>query len=402
MTEAAAAPLPGQIPLWARIAVAAAGALLFLIALAFLPLPVPPYLDFQVLYHANMGLLRGIAVYDHAGQVSMIARLAGVAPERVYVLPFPYPPWYALSTLWLAWLPIQVAARLWFGISLLLVIASSWLLTDGWAPVKRLIAAFLAVVFVPVIGSLFVGQYGFPVLLGAALMVYALKHERALLVGLAAMLLTFKPHVGGLILLCVLLWLWQRKDRFSRRALLYILGAAILLFCLGFLADPAWPVSYIRSLLGFQTTPGVGRCDQCSSLSVLLAEWLRAGAVLHAALFIGIGILCALAALWLLTRRVALRDAFTLVAVPVLIVLLASPYLLKYDFVLLLIPLALLAGRLRGLGGWLLFGVAYTLPVLALALPPRAGDLVLVLSAVILLAALYSRKQPLDVSLPAA
>ncbi len=69
-----------------------------------------------------MGLLRGISPYDHAGQVNLIAQLAGVAPEQVYSLPFPYPPWYALIAVWLAWLPIEAAARVWFGIGLMLVL----------------------------------------------------------------------------------------------------------------------------------------------------------------------------------------------------------------------------------------------------------------------------------------
>lgn len=74
----------------------------FCLLIAFLPLPLPPYLDFQVLYHADLGLLQGIPLYDRAGQAEMIANLAGVTPDHVFVLPFPYPPWYALSTIFLA------------------------------------------------------------------------------------------------------------------------------------------------------------------------------------------------------------------------------------------------------------------------------------------------------------
>src|SRR5512146_1939721 len=110
-----------SLPAWMRGILAAVGALLFLGALAVIPVvPVQPYLDFQVLYQTNMGLLRGIPVYDHAGQVQMIAQLAGVTPQQVHLLPFPYPPWYALFTVWLAWLPISTGARVWFGINLLL------------------------------------------------------------------------------------------------------------------------------------------------------------------------------------------------------------------------------------------------------------------------------------------
>ncbi|HET6845222.1 MAG TPA: hypothetical protein VFH29_00215, partial [Anaerolineales bacterium] len=88
-----------------RIALAAL--VLLLIAAAAAAVPIQPYQDFQVLYHADMGLLRGIPLYDRAGQVQMIAEIAGVAPSQVYVLPFPYPPWNALSTIWLARLPVD-------------------------------------------------------------------------------------------------------------------------------------------------------------------------------------------------------------------------------------------------------------------------------------------------------
>ncbi len=390
------------IPAWARAALAATGIALLLGVLAIAPLPLPAYLDFQVLYQSNMGLLRGIALYDHAGQVNMIAQLAHVQPEQVYILPFPYPPWYALSTLWLAWLPIAAAARVWFGIGLVLLIASTWLLSDGWHPIKRLAAAVLAVFFVPVLGSLMVGQYVFPVLLGCALMVHALRRESAAQAATAAALLTFKPHLGGLILLAAFAHLWLRRDAFGRRALIYILIAGVLLFGLGFLADPAWPIDYLRSLAGFQQDSGVTSCALCSSLPVLVSEALNSSGGLAGALGIAALILFGLLVLWLLRRRVALRDPATLIGLAVLIVLLASPYLLKYDFVLLLVPLMLLAGKQRSAGGWLLLATAFLLPLVTLAVPRRAGDLVLALCAAALLVMLYREKPLLDVSPPAA
>ncbi len=401
MNAAALRPV-NPIPAWAKVALAAAGIALLLGALAVLPLPLPAYLDFQVLYQSNMGLLRGIALYDHAAQVNMIAQLAHVPPEQVYILPFPYPPWYALSTLWLAWLPIASAARVWFGIGLLLLIASTWLLSDGWSPVRRLAAAVLAVFFVPVLGSLMVGQYVFPVLLGCALMVHALRRQNAGEAAAAAVLLTFKPHLGGLILLAVLVHLWLRHDAFGRRALLYVAVAALLLFGLGFLADPAWPVHYARSLLGFQQDSGVTSCALCSSLPVLISESLGSSRGLAGALVIAAVILAGLIAVWLLTRRTVLRGPEMLIGAAVPIVLLASPYLLKYDFVLLLVPLMLLAGRQRSLGGWLLLAAAFLFPFVTLAVPRRPGDLVLAACAALLLVMLYRQPRLLDVSHPAA
>ncbi len=399
--KAATVRPPVPLPKGSKMALAAAGIVVLLGALALLPLPLPAYLDFQVLYQSNMGLLRGIALYDHAGQVNMIAQLAHVQPAQVYILPFPYPPWYALTTLWLAWLPIATAARVWFGIGLLLLLATTWLLSDRWPPLKRLAAAVLAVFFVPVLGTLMVGQYVFPVLFGCALMLHALRRESAAEAAAAAALLTFKPHLGALILLAVVAPLWLRRDAFSRRALRYIVAAAVLLFAVGFLADPAWPVDYVRSLAGFQQDSGVTSCELCSSLPVLISESLG-GRGLAGALGVGLVMLCALVALWLLRRPFVLRDPALLISASVLIVLLASPYLLKYDFVLLLVPLMLFVGRPRGVGGWLLLAVVFLLPFVTLAVPRRPGDLLLALCAAALLIMLYREQRPLDVSLPAA
>jgi hypothetical protein len=100
-----------------------------LLAITYLPLPIPSTLDFQAMYHANLGVLRGIPLYDWDGQIGMIADMAGVTPSQVILNPFAYPPWYSLLTLPLALLPIQVAARLWFAVNLLIVIVFSWLAT---------------------------------------------------------------------------------------------------------------------------------------------------------------------------------------------------------------------------------------------------------------------------------
>jgi hypothetical protein len=392
-----------RMPGWAKAALAACGISIFLIILALIPvLPIPPYLDFQVLYQVNMGLLRGIPVYDHARQIQLIAALAGVGPEHVRLLPFPYPPWYALTTLWLAWLPIAVAARVWFGINLLLLLASVFLLTEAWSLLRRLPAFALAVLFPPVLGSLLVGQYGFPLLLGAVLMIHALRHERAVLTAVAAALLTFKPHLGGLLIVAVLIHLWQRKDAFGTRALRYTFIAAGLLFFAGFLADPAWPLTYFRSLVGFRSDSDVSSCGLCAGLPSLIALQMGAQRGLAVALVIGITVFVAIGLLWALRRREIIQEPERLMAVSSLIVLLASPYLLNYDFLLLLVPLALLAGEKRGLTGWTLIGILYVAPFLAVGLLGRQGNFIFAICALVLMGLVYRETRPLDVSVGTA
>ncbi len=422
----------------------------FFIALALLPLPLPPYLDFQVIYHANMGLLRGIPLYDHAGQVNMIAELARVRPEQVYTLPFPYPPWYALSTIFLALLPIDAAARLWFGLNLSMLFVSVWLLSQTEsddssrrkqspeashpAPAlhfrtEAIVPYLLAILFLPVFGTLFVGQYTLPVLLGAALWTYAVRRENEYLTALASVLLTFKPHLGGLLLLAALIHLWYRRDSFGRRALTYAIGAGTLLFLAGFLADPAWPTNYLQSLLAFRNDTGVTSCDLCASLPVALARLMTGQSSLAPALWIGLGLFLVLLAALVWTRRTILLAPRWLMAFAILAALLVNPYLLNYDFVLLLflisslhpivrfgvqelVPAGLDSIPLRGtepsdsklkpvIYRGLLF-LAYALPYLALGLWGREGNFAFSISALILLALTFHDTRQLDDSPRAA
>jgi hypothetical protein len=353
-------------------------ALLVLLAVALAPLPIRPYLDFQVLYHADLGLLRGIPIYDHIGQVNMIARLANVAPAQVFVLPFPYPPWYALSTLWLALLPIDLASRVWFGLNLIFLFLALWVMTDGLRVSRRFPLSFLGIIFLPVLGSLFVGQFGFPVLLGAVLLSRALERKQAALTALAAALLTFKPNLGALIILIMLVYLWRQKDDFSKRALVTSLILGVILFAVGFLASPLWPLDYFHSLSGFQS---VSQCHQCASLPMTLAALVGGGFSLAVPLGL---ILLVLLAGWLVLRWKQLSaEPGLLVAAGILVTLLVSPYLQNYDFVLLLIPFIVSARAGHG-RDWIWLAVAYALPLVALPLYGPGGNLALVLSALIL------------------
>jgi hypothetical protein len=372
----------------------------FILVLLFaflVPLPIPPYLDFQVLYHANLGLTQGIALYDRAGQAEMIARLAGVTPKQVFILPFPYPPWYALATLPLALLPIETAARLWFGLNLSMLLASVWLLTDGWKPALRLASFLAAIVFLPVIGTLYVGQFVFPVLLGASLMTYALRRENIFLTALAAALLTFKPHLGGPLAAAALIYLFLRRDDFSRRARTAILVTAILLFAFGFLADPAWPVNYLHSLLGFRDIPGVSSCGLCASLPVGLVALLTGQTDIGPALPLGVALFVLLFAALTRFRREIFQKPESLVSASILITLLADPYLLNYDFALLLVPLLLIVSSARR-AEWFCLILAYLLPPFFIGIFGRSGSLYLPLAALLLLSLQVTRVKPIDVS----
>jgi hypothetical protein len=360
-----------------------------MLAAAYAPIPVPHTLDFRVIYFANKGLMFGAQLYDQAAQEQVIANLAGVSSEQVTLHPFPYPPWYALITLPLAHLPIMAAARLWLELNLVMLLLSVWFLTDEWESRKRLVAFIAAIVFLPVLGALYVGQYVFPVLLGLALLTFALHHKRPALIALAAALLTFKPHLGGLVLLALIIYLWGHRSTFGKRALWMTIALGVFLFGIGFLADSAWPVRYLHSITGYGKIPGVQTCEICASLPITVAKWLNLPGMQPASLIAGLLLLLLLGLIF--WKRSMWMLPGPMVAGVTLVTLLVSPYLLNYDFVLLIVPVFILAGQAKKQLDWFLIGVAYILPWLGLGLFGRQGNIVLILSTFLIAVRLYQR-----------
>ena len=154
-------------------------AFLMLMVALKVPMPLATNSDFKVIYYTDQSLTLGINVYDHAAKINMINEVYGTSIDENFMPQFAYPPWYALSTFYLGLLPIQKAAVLWFEINLVMLFLSVWFLTDGWKPLYRLLAFPAALFFFPVLGTLAIGQYDFPVLLGVSMLVFAIKHKRA-------------------------------------------------------------------------------------------------------------------------------------------------------------------------------------------------------------------------------
>src|SRR6185503_17909011 len=236
--------------------------ILFLIA-SYVPSSLPANSDFSAIYNTDLALVHRVPIYDLEKVRALAVQYINFPPEKFFLARFPYPPWYALSTFYLGLMPSQAAATLWFELNLVMLFLSIWLLTDGWSGRWRLIAFPLALFFFPVLGGLAVGQYDFPVLLGTALWIYSLRRENVPLTVLGAVLLTFKPHVGALILLSGLGWLLVSKKDFGRRVIRPLVIAGIGIFALGFIADLTWIVSYPKMLLGYQNEGNVSACSEC-------------------------------------------------------------------------------------------------------------------------------------------
>jgi len=365
-----------------------AASIMLAIAL-YVPNSLPVNSDFSAIYNTDLALVNGVPIYDLPAVEAIAVKASGLPPEKFFLARFPYPPWYALSTFYLGLLPAQAAGTLWFELNLVMLFLSVWFLTDRWHPRLRLIAFPLALFFLPVLGALSVGQYDFPVLLGASVLIYSLRKENMALTTVGAVLLTFKPHIGALILLSVLVYLIASWSSFGRRAMRSILIAGGFLFIIGFVADPAWPISYPSMLLNYQGEGNVASCSECASLPVWLSRWFFDGSPAKAAL-IAAGLLIVLIGMFFVRRNVSLKSPALLILSTLLITLLVSPYLYNYDFILLLVPFAVLANS-GNVVQKIIVVICYLVPTFAIAIYGRDGNISLIVATILIASLLYLR-----------
>lgn len=363
--------------IWIPILIVVAGALL-LAAAIFVPNSLPSHSDFSAIYNTDLALVHGIPIYDIPAVEALAQKASGLPPEKFFLPRFPYPPWYALSTFYLGLLPAPAAATLWFELNLLMLFLSVWFLTDGWPPRVRLFAFPASLFFLPVLGGLSIGQYDFPVLLGASMLLYSLRRESLPLTVLGAVLLTFKPHIGALVLAALLIHLAFRRDAFGRHALRSILVAGVFLFLVGFIADPAWPVSYPGMLLSYQGEGNVATCSECASLPVWISRWFLDGS-LSAAALVAVVLLILFALVLLMARRTLLNSPSLLLTFALLATILVVPYLYNYDYMMLLVIFAFLIQADRGVLSRLILAVSFLVPTIALVLMGRDGNISLLM-----------------------
>lgn len=365
----------------------------------YVPTSLPAHSDFSALYNTNLALVNRIPIYDLEAVEEIAVGASGIPPDKFFLARFPYPPWYALSTFYLGLLPAQAAATLWFEVNLVMLFLSIWLLTDGCSGRLRLFAFPFALFFMPVLGALSVGQYGFPVLFGASILIFSLRYKKIALITLGAVLLTFKPHIGALILLSALIYLIVSRNNFGRRTMRSVLWAGVFLFIIGFIADPAWIVSYPKMLFNYQGEGNVASCSECASLPVFLARWFFDGSLEKAAA-IAVLLLVVLVGIFFMLRKVLLKSPELLIASALLVTLLVSPYLYNYDFILLLVPFAVLA-RMDGITQKIVVIVCYLLPTFAILSLGRDGNSSLLVVTVLLASLLYISARNLQVDVPA-
>lgn len=363
----------------------------------YVPNALPVHSDFSAIYNTDLALVNRVPIYNLPKVEALAVRYAGIPAENFFLARFPYPPWFALSTFYLGLMPVKAAGTLWFELNLVMLFLSVWLLTDGWSGRLRLIAFPLALFFLPVLGALSVGQYDFPVLLGTSLLIYSLRKENVVLTTLGAVLLTFKPHVGALILLSVLIYLIGSRNNFGRRVMRSVVVASAFLFLVGFIADPAWIISYPKMLLDYQSEGNVSACSECASLPVWLSRWFLDGSLTNAA-WIAVLLLILLVTAFYLVRSALMKSPELSLSGALLVTLLVSPYLYNYDFLLLLVPFAVLIHK-SNLMQKVIVILCYLVPTFAIILYGRDGNISLTVVSVVMTFLVYLRMKNLLLTL---
>jgi hypothetical protein len=298
--------------------------------------------------------------------------MQSVLPQGAALPLYVYPPWYALSVFFLGWLSPEQAARVWLVLNGLMLVTAILLLTETWSDFKRVLAVAFSFVLLPALGLLWVGQFAMPVLLGGALFLSGARRQSAWRVAAGLLLMTYKPHVGVLMLAVGGLWLLLEVRPWSRRALAFsFMGGAIILAG-SFIYDPSWPSNYLAALRGFGSLSTFVICDLCAGVSTSLVRLFVGQPDTGLAVWISAGFFLLLCG-WLLWKRISLREELPrLLAISAAAILFLNPYLMNYDFIMLLLPLAYLCTESEK-KGIVIAAAVFLMPWLGLVLGQRVA-----------------------------
>jgi hypothetical protein len=267
-------------------------------------------------------------MYDLPTTTARQAQIGGEGWEGV--LPFRYPPFYAICFAPTSRLPYEASWLVWTAASLLALLLAGRLIGVpllGWIG--------WALSFYPVFAAVSFGQNSlFSLLLLSA--VFALwSAERPFVAGLVAGLLLYKPPI--LVGVAVL---WLLDLRRSWRALLGLSLTGVALAALSFLMLPDATWRYIQSLgenVTMQNRASLAKLYSGQGFVMLLMphpDWVTRAVSL---LISVVGLIVFVALCWPVRDRKPLAFALAVLATPWL-----SPYAMVYDWSILLLPAALL------------------------------------------------------------
>jgi hypothetical protein len=272
---------------------------------------------------------RAEGVYDLPTMSARQTEVGG--PSWQGVLPFRYPPFYALCFAVTSGLPYELSWLLWTAASLLaLLVAGRALgLRPGWSWLGW------ALCFYPVFAAVSFGQNSLFSLALLALTFALLRRDRPLAAGLVAGLLLYKPQ---LLLGVGLLWLLDRRRGWPALVGLAVTGAALAGLSAWLLPEASR--AYLHAfggIVGMQSRMSLAQLHSTQGFWMLLLPD-------HDGLAHALSVACGLPGVALLIGfwsrfRGNVPVPF---AVAVLLTLWLTPYAMIYDWSILLVPAALL------------------------------------------------------------
>lgn len=336
--------------------------------------------DYVAFFAAAEAIARGLTVEIYSPEIFQNLLLEVGPPQDAYTLTWQYPPsyYFLVSPLTLTgYLPGYI---LWTGLGALAFLLALRGTGTSWA------ALYIVIASPSVFHAAITGQNGF---LTAALIAVAALHpdRRPVLAGLAAALLTVKPHLGLLLPLAYLAGGMWRAFFVAALGAVALFAASILVFGLDSWmafhggASGTWENIELKLL-------------QIHKMATPMTAAIFMGLPAKAALAIHLGIAAATAGcVTLIWRRVA--DSGLRAAALCAGVLLVTPFAYFYELVILALPVLIVVKR--GLErGWLKYekltiGLAYAIPMMLPGEPRTAGISWAFLTVAIVAAAVLRR-----------
>ena len=296
---------------------------------------------------------------------------------------FVYPLWTAFPFVPLALLPVSWASLVWIATSQLLVMLSAvlmvkalyWSGPEHWLP----LIAIIAIAFEPVALTILFGQLGILLLVLVCAVLYLISHGRHASAGVVLALTLLKPQLFAAVIPAVL-WVMLLRRRWAFAATFII--TAMMLVISSWLLVPQWVSRWQDQLV--QTAPirltisptiwGISH-----SIVTALGRPDLWGAMSVSACLVLVGLV---SYIWYQTKNAFSEDEqmASLLSVTMIVSLVASPYLLSYDFALLLLPVVTclwlvqpLPGRVRRTAVATVAGCAIVMPWALLVIAARTG-----------------------------
>lgn len=165
--------------------------------------------DFLLYWAAGKLFLQQSNPYDAEALLSIT--------NTIQIQPYPFvnwnPPWTLILTAPFALLPFELAQTTWY---VILVSALLWSADSFWrirtgSSAYREFAWLSAILFLPVLHALYLGQINLLVPVGLLLFYRAVRSERYVLAGITTLLIAAKPHLVFLFALFLVLWILSRR-----------------------------------------------------------------------------------------------------------------------------------------------------------------------------------------------